>query len=218
MHLRRLELATRPLADQTSFYTRLLGADPLVATDEEVEFAVGSSRLSFRQNDAPARYHFAFNIPENRFDDARAWIQNFAPLIADGAGRTVFSSPGGWNAHILYFVDPAGNIGELIARHKLDNADAAPFSGRSLLCVSEIGIAADDVGETGRALCRQTGAEPYYGADEETFMPIGDEHGLLILVKQGRIWFPDTGVPALHLPLRVEIENEGRETVLTFPR
>jgi hypothetical protein len=121
-----------------------------------------------------------------------------------------------WDAHNLYFRDPAGNIVELIARHTLGNADAGPFSGASILGISEIGVAADDVRELVAELIERTGAAEYHGPGSASFSPVGDESGLLIVVARGRIWFPETGVPAEPLPVTVTTERAGRPTTLRF--
>ena len=91
---------------------------------------------------------------------------------------------------VVYFLDPAGNILEFIARHTLKNeapADRA-FSEHDILCASEIGIVAPDVVETADQLCEAVKIERYHGGDEN-FTAAGDEHGLFIVVKTGRRWF-----------------------------
>ena len=153
------------------------------------------------------KYHFAFNIPENQFEHAVLWLQQYAPLLPDHSGETVFFSEA-WNAHNCYFYDAEGNILELIARHSLVNA-SSDFSADSLENISEIGIACDDFAALSTTLEADIGARLYQWSGSDSFMPIGDENGLLIIVKPGRIWFPDTGIPALHVPLHVELENEG---------
>jgi hypothetical protein len=57
------------------------------------------------------------------------------------------------------------------------------------------------------------------GAAEIDFAAVGDIQGLFIVVRQGRIWFPNTSVPALPLPvdLLVELEVGQRYRVTTPP-
>jgi hypothetical protein len=45
----------------------------------------------------------------------------------------------------------------------------------------------------------------------ETFTPVGDDNGLLILPIKDRIWIPNSGVPAKLLPVLVKGETNGRE-------
>jgi len=70
-----------------------------------------------------------------------------------------------------------------------------------VLNISEIGVAAENVAEQVAAIQARTGAPVYRGPGSDTFAQVGDEHGLLIVVQRGRIWFPDTGKPAEHLPI-----------------
>ncbi|HYF64783.1 MAG TPA: hypothetical protein VD886_18305, partial [Herpetosiphonaceae bacterium] len=93
---------------------------------------------------------------------------------------------------------------------------ADPFGGASLLSVSEIGIVTDDVLALAARLQAETGAPVYRGQPDAAFTPLGDEHGLLILVQQGRIWYPNTGLPARALPLTVLVERAGAPITLEF--
>ena len=201
MHILALRLATTMLAQQHDFYTRVFGFPVLNATSDAVTLQVGASRLTFVQATAPlpGSYHFAFNISTNQFAAAKRWLSRQVPLLTDAVGADEFYSSN-WDAHMLYFGDPAGNIVELIARHTLNNASDLPFDGHSVLNISEIGVAAENVAEQVAAIQARTGAPVYRGPGSDTFAPVGDEHGLLIVVQRGRVWFPDTGKPAEHLP------------------
>ena len=44
-----------------------------------------------------------------------------------------------------------------------------------------------------------------------TFIPVGNENGLLIIVQEGRVWFPNTGIPAQISPVSVDLSNEVNE-------
>jgi hypothetical protein len=58
----------------------------------------------------------------------------------------------------------------------------------------------------------------YDGAGSDTFTAVGDEHGLFIVVKRGRIWFPDTGTPADLFPVRVmTLADNGERGTLSGP-
>lgn len=207
MHIQNLQLATSDLAVQSEFYTCVFQFPMLHTTAEQVVFQVGSSQLTFRMQSAvvAGAYHFAFNIPEQQFAAATEWLLQHVPLIADAKGTTSFYSDD-WNAHNVYFYDPAGNIVELIARHTLSSANDRPFSGQSILNISEIGIATDDVLAEADRIVKRSGSAVYHGPASDTFTAVGDEHGLFIIVKRGRIWFPDTGKAAESLPLAVETQ------------
>lgn len=205
MHITELRLAARDLAAQRAFYTVDL-ALPLLA-DAPAAFTVGggATRLTFEA--APANlapYHVAFTIPTNKLAAAKAWLAGRAALLArDGADEFASTS---WNAQQVYFRDPAGNILEFIARHTLPNAAPGPFGPRDLLAVSEIGLVVDDVPAAVALLTAALDIVPYQ-AQSATFAPLGDEHGLFIVVQRGRHWFP-TDTPADVSPLALTIRGQ----------
>ena len=207
MLIERLEVLTGDLAALRAFYGGRFGLPVVRESSELVEFQVGTTLLAFAR--APEGwagcYHFAFNIPRNQFAAARAWLAERVALATDGAGRDVFRSDD-WDADILYYFDPAGNIGELIARHTLDCASDAPFGAGSLLAVSEIGLAVPEVPAAVADLTARLGIATY-GETSDTFAPVGDERGLFIVARAGRIWFPNTGIVAGPLPLAVTVRD-----------
>jgi catechol-2,3-dioxygenase len=210
MYIEELELYAADLARLRAFYGDTLGLPLLKADDERLELHVGRSLLRFVR--APegwaGRYHFAFNIPENQIAAGRAWLAERVALIADSAGSDTFPSES-WNSDQIYFYDSAGNIGELIARHSLPNASDAPFGPSSLLSVSEIGLVVEDVQAAVARFEAELGLG-VYSDSSASFAPLGDEHGLLILVPPGRIWFPETGVAAAPAPVRASLRVGDR--------
>ena len=210
MIITRLELLTSDLPAQLDFYSSLLELPARLAGDT-LTVTAGKTNLVFTQAPAEWRgaYHFCFNIPENRFAQARAWISAKVPLLPDEKGNDEFHSKT-WNASSIYFKDAAGNILEFIARHDQGNAVDAPFESGQILQISEIGLASKDVIAFAKELCGKLGVEVYRQDFNETFTPIGDEDGLLILPVEKRIWYPNTGVPAELLPVKVELEVNGR--------
>jgi len=200
MNIKSLTLTTRDLGAQRDFYTGLLGFP--VETDDEVGLAlrVGFTLLRFVPGEIGGPYHFAFNVPEDRFAEARAWLEQRVTLLADDTGETTFHSED-WNADIAYFRDAGGNILEFIARHTLPAAPGSGFSVADVLGVSELGLPVADVPGTVRELQRRFGL-PLYGEASPTFTPLGDAEGLLIVVPVGRGWFP-TGEPARRLPFHL---------------
>lgn len=217
MKIDHLQLLTSNLAQQRDFYLHVLKLHTALAADT-LSVQAGHSRLTFEQ--APVGwqgfYHFAFDIPENRFKEAKAWLSQRVPLIPDNTGADEFPSES-WNSDSIYFYDPAGNILEFIARHNQPNASDKPFSERSIISISEIGLATDDVLQTVQFLEREIGIGVYDGPGSDTFTPIGDELGLFIVVKRGRIWFPDTGKPADFYPVVVRVSNEARKFRVSGP-
>jgi catechol-2,3-dioxygenase len=155
-------------------------------------------------------YHFAFNIPENQYQAAKQWITGRLILLRDKSGQEDFESKS-WTSTSLYFLDAAGNVLEFIARHDLQNAAGGKFDSSKILSVSEIGLPSEDVITLADQLCTQLGLPVFKQEPNETFTPVGDDNGLLILPVKDRIWMPDSGVPAKLLPVKVKGEANGRE-------
>jgi catechol-2,3-dioxygenase len=214
MFIKALRLPAADLSAQLHFYTQLLEL-PLAHPAEPTQFTLqtGRSQLTFAQakEGENGRYHFAFNIPPNQFAAAKQWLTGRLPLIHDEHGTDEFDFRS-WNARALYFFDPAGNIVELIARRDLPDQATTPFGHHSLLSISEIGLATADVAATAELARTTLGLEPYRGSVSHDFTAVGDEHGLLIIVQQGRLWYPNTGVAAELYPLKVLLNGKGGAT------
>ncbi len=208
MDILELRLQAHDLATQRAFYAETLGLSLAGETETTVAFQAGRTRLVFEQAPPQARpaYHFAFNIPQNRFAEARRWLLARVPLLKQGNADEFFFQS--WNAHAMYFADPAGNIVEFIARHNLANTSDRPFDSRGILRVSEIGLPAPEVGAMVDALEGGLGLTLWSG-DREAFAAVGDERGLGIVVPLGRRWMPDDRVPAVANPVALTIAGDS---------
>jgi hypothetical protein len=138
-----------------------------------------------------APHHFAFHVA-----DLEPWRERL-----EVSEEYDFSSWGG--ARSVYFRDPEQNVGELVARPR-----AWPE-----LSLAEVGLPVDDVAAAVQAL-GGLGIEPYRDWGE-SFAPLGDEEGLLIVVRVGRGWFP-VDVPAGRGPIAVTVAG-ARPGELTLP-
>jgi len=203
VELTELELMTSRLQEMKSFYTQSLELPLVEETDASFAVAAGRTRLRFVAASGQPFYHFAFNIPENKIERASAWLNQRVTLLREPGGEQVHIA--NWNAHSLYFYDPAGNVVEFIARHYLNNAAPGPFQPDDLLCVSEIGLPVDDVLETAENLQITLGLTAWRELSGQ-FARVGGEDGMLIVVPKGRIWFM-TDKPAEAFPLSVRMRG-----------
>lgn len=210
MNITYLELPAKDLQAQREYYAEALGL-PVKFSAERVEVQAGRTELVFTQSDLrfEGAYHFAFNIPENQFHDAKGWINRRVSLLRDVDGRDEFASEN-WNSHSVYFKDAAGNVLEFIARHNLKNAVDGYFNSGHILNVSEIGLPSENVIGFANGLCQMLGISPYKQEPNESFTPIGGEDGLFILPIMNRIWIPNSGVPAKLLPVKVRVDVNGK--------
>lgn len=208
MRIVEARLTTRRLEEQKAFYGGVLGL-PLVEDEGRlIAFGIGTSRLVFvrAEDGSEPLYHFAFDVPRNRLREAKAWLAERVDLLEQD-GRDEFEIPS-WNATAAYFRDPAGNVAEFIARRNLRNDSGMSFDPGVLLRVSEVGVVVEDVPAAVRGLERDLGLE-VWNEPNEVFTTMGDEMGLLIVVKSGRPWFP-TGEAAGPHPI-VVVARSDRE-------
>jgi catechol 2,3-dioxygenase-like lactoylglutathione lyase family enzyme len=197
--------ATR-LEEMRRFYNTVLDLPVHGETKDSLSIRFGSTLIEFAQrdgNDAPF-YHFAFNVPENKFAAAKKWLAKRCPLLRDsetGADEQFFEQ---WNAHAVYFQDPSGNIGELIARHTLPSAAKGDFGADDILYASEIGLVSADPNLLVEIIAREFGLKPY---PSPFFM--GDERGMFVLPPVGRPWIPECRQHAAVFPVEVELAGHG---------
>ena len=159
---------------------------------ERLTIDAGLTRITFlksAETDAKPFYHFAFNIPENKILAAHQWQKERCPLLPiperlrNGKYPDDVVNYSHWNAHSVFFFDPAGNVVEYIARHDLKNAGSGDFGSDDILYASEIAFVVEDVTATAAILKDVAGVVQYRGASDE-FAAIGDEHGLLLVMKR----------------------------------
>ncbi|MEI5906618.1 ring-cleaving dioxygenase [Bacillus spongiae] len=206
MNIKEMKLFTRKLNEMKDFYGDVLNLTIIKENQQAFTVRIGSTNLSFHKGDfesAPV-YHVAINIPENKLVEAKEWISSKVNLNREEEDDEVYFED--WNAHAIYFEDPAGNILEFIARHNLNNRNEQPFSSLDLLNISEVGVVADEVIPLARILNEK--GIPNFRPDGEGFTPVGDEHGLLIMVKTGRRWFFSNRFATFY-PFEVLIEGIG---------
>ncbi|OLV19658.1 VOC family protein [Deinococcus marmoris] len=190
MNIDRVTLFAPDLSVQHAFYAGTLGLNVMARTPGSVTFQAGRTLLTFRQHDDAGNVsHFAFDIPRNQVDGAEAWLRRRVALLEDAAGPRRFPLSAGWNSESLYFEDAAGNILEFIARHDLPTDVEGPFGPASVLHISELGVVVPDVPATVLKLQRRFGLSPF-NRQSQTFSPVGNQEGLLIVVQKGRGWFP----------------------------
>jgi catechol-2,3-dioxygenase len=214
MNITYIELPARDLVVQRDFYSQVLEL-PVELSAERLEVRAGKTTLAFSQAEADfdGAYHYAFNIPENQFHAAKAWLSERLPLLRNEAGQDEYDFVN-WNAHAFYFKDAAGNILEFIGRHDLQNGVSDPFDSYQILQVSEIGLPSQDVIAFAKLLCSQIGLRLFrMDQPDKGFTPVGDDHGLFILPAVGRLWLPthNPGIPARLLPVRVRVNNNGTD-------
>jgi hypothetical protein len=193
--LAALDLLTAATLDEMAGFYGSLGLPIAARSADAITIAAGGTALTFRRapdgGDRPF-YHFAFNIPENKIVEALAWQRARGPLLPIPERNRDPKMPPEvvdyrhWNAHSIFFLDPGGNVVEYIARHDLKNASGGGFSPRDILYASEIAFIVDDV-PAACSIVRDVAAVDQYRGGDAQFTALGDEEGLLLIMKRGRV-------------------------------
>jgi len=211
VNFRKLRLLANRLDEMRSFYRNTLQL-PVRESGDSLAVAAGSTLLEFQQGAEGSlpNYHFAFNIPENKVEQAHRWASARCPLIHHWETRETLIHFRPWNAHSIYFPDPSGNLVEFIARHDLDNARTGAFGPEDIFYASEIGVVVDSVPETVSFLNGALGLSPYR-PPISSFAAVGEEHGMFIVVEKERLWYPARKVPAAVFPSEIHLRGARRE-------
>jgi catechol 2,3-dioxygenase-like lactoylglutathione lyase family enzyme len=137
MLISKVELPVSDVVEAARFYGDVLGL-PIRTGGGIVEVGVGLSVLLLDPGPVElGAYHCAITVPEDRFAESKAWLQERVPLLErDGLDEFTLGAP--WNSQSVYFAGPDGILLELIARHNLPAASSGRFSSADLLRISEI--------------------------------------------------------------------------------
>lgn len=212
VHLRQLLLRSRHIPEQETYYREVLRVPVERNPKDHLVVTLGSSTLEFMPHTGPDDpfYHVAFTIPENQLDAARQWLEPRCPILPINSRGDEIMHFRNWNAHSIFFHDPAGNILEFIAHHDLANAVDGAFDESRIQYISEIGVVVPDVAAFEQEMNGRFGLTPYRG-HSPAFSPLGDIGGLLITVQEGRIWLPKaTKQAATVYPTDISLAGLGR--------
>ncbi|MFB8372531.1 VOC family protein [Paenibacillus taichungensis] len=207
MIFEEVKLYTARLEDIKHFYINTLGLNMAEESKHFFTLKIGLTKMIFMRSEADQNsfYHFAWMIPTNRFQEAKAWAASRVRLSRHEGEDETYST--NWNSNSLYFEDPVGNILELIAHHTVHNGSDRTFSEKDLLQVCEVGLVTEDVLSAVDEL-EQMGLKRWR-AISDTFAPVGDVNGLFIVVKKERTWFFSEQKANIY-PLEVSIRDVGR--------
>jgi catechol-2,3-dioxygenase len=213
MKISRLTLYTKNLSGQKAFYGRALGLPFESETTGSVTILLRNTALTFIERPSATPYHFAINIPTDTVEQALRWLRGRAFLLTDD-GEEIHEFPA-WNARSVYFYDADENIVEFISRRNLGYTTEKEFSGDSLIEISEIGLAVNEIKPYYDTLKRIAGLELFDG-NMEQFSAIGDEYGLFICINRLlKTWYP-SGDKALPSGFEVAFTEKSRDYLARF--
>jgi catechol 2,3-dioxygenase-like lactoylglutathione lyase family enzyme len=215
MLFKEILLQTKNIDALYDFYKDKLRLTVVKSGQKTISINAGKTTLIFKQTDNEEKpfVHFAFNIPSNKIEDALRWLKNKVELFWIDDYNSHVAEFTNWNARSVYFLDPAGNIVELIARVDLHDEVDEPFSSQHIRNVSEIGIVfnAEQFDVSVNAILQQYQLK-YFAKQPplKHFRAIGDDEGLFIIAPEHRNWYP-TNIASGIFPLSVVFENNNRE-------
>lgn len=188
MDIAELIIETVNFEEQIFFYKEILNFKLLKKTDCSASFQIGESILSFKENKKASPYHFAFNIPFNKVEEALAWLKSRVDVIPYEDNDIIdFIN---WKAKAIYFYDHNKNIVEFIARREIGHENELEFNSESIINISEIGIGTNNIKSIYDQL---NGINPIdvFDGDFNRFCALGDNNGLFIVVDiLKKDWFP----------------------------
>lgn len=215
MTLNEVEIKTANIKPIKAFYENVMELPTTQIDDQSIRIKIGTSYLKFIEDSEkklPA-YHLAFNIPKNKLQEAINWSINKVEFVKK-ENEVLITNFENWNANSVYFFDVVGNVLEFIARHDLDNATIAQFNSDQILNISEFGIVKDQPDVYGKHLVDTYGLHLFEkNHNNETFTVVGDDNGLLVIVKTNRNWYP-TETPSKAIWANIKLSNSGTETIL----
>jgi hypothetical protein len=215
MWLKKVKLQTTDISSLKNFYSKTL---ELKVDELEGSIFIHTqlSQLLFEtvNNGSNPFYHFAFNIPFNKVEEAENWLKSRVELIWLEDYNSFIAEFVNWNARSLYFYDPAGNIVELIGRADLNDITDEPFSSNHFRNISEIGLVIPKLyfEEEINQIMRHHQLQ-YFTKQKpaKQFCAIGDDQGLFICVPEGRDWYPTLNNPSAIFPMELKFESDGNK-------
>ncbi|MCY9135231.1 glyoxalase [Bacillus atrophaeus] len=218
MFISKVTLYSNEVDQMRHFYVHELGFPLIESSEDAFSIKAGCSELEIRKShsDEEPFYHFAFNIPQNKFKEAKTWAKSKVTLHKEDDEDEVYFEHS--DAYSLYFSDPSHNIVEFIARNS-SAASEENFSVQSVINISEINITTNDVMSAGKGL-NQFGVPVRYEEsvkeDGLNFMGEYEEGAFLLLGPRGRRWiFSDKKAEVYPLSItinqvkNIEIDSKG---------
>lgn len=209
MNIQQVTMYASNFEATKQFYLSHLGFPFSLEDENSFSFHVGKTIVTFRkalEGETPF-YHFAFNVPSNQFEQAKAWAKSKVKLSTEEGDDEVYFE--NINAKSIYFEDPAGNIVEFICRLSDSTMSDVPFSASSLQKMSEMSLAIPNKLEAFSLLH----AVGIFKRDDEELSPTGltfmgepEDATYLLLVNEGRTWY-FSSKQAVSYPLSITLTN-----------
>ena len=220
MKILEIEIQTDNIKETETFYSEIVGLQLVNKEQNSISFSAGQSKLTFIKSDnINPKYHFAFNIPNNKLEEAILWAKSRLSLIENDENGIIANFES-WNANAIYFYDNNNNIVEFIARFDLENSTKQPFDISVIESISEIGIVTDNPLNLAETLIESYNLV-YFNKSikSEKFAALGNDNGLFIIVETNRKWYPTEQKAKKYFSrIKIEIDSIVKEFTLNEER
>ncbi|MBY0210683.1 MULTISPECIES: glyoxalase [Priestia] len=206
MMINQAVLYTHLLDEMKAFYVNSLNFPLTAASPRSFSIKVGESELIFKESALHTKpfYHFAFNVPANRFMEAKQWATQRVFLNTEEKKDEIYFEA--FDAHSFYFKDPAHNIVEYISRHSDCPPSNDPFSSKSLLSIGEINLTTPHVRSVGTQLINSGINVRNNRPLNENFNFLGSGSAFFLVGAPKRRWFFSDRDSEVH-PLTVKVNH-----------
>lgn len=213
MRLTHITIACHAVDHQIAWFTQHGWA---TAPADASSIVIGDSMLCMQDTQTPHAYHYAMAVPKNSVAAAAQWcIAQGIPLIASDSDNPIYQFEE-WGMQAIYFFDGAGNVAEFIGAYDATQPLYKTFEVSMVQGICEIGVVTAQVAQYAQALKHTYGLESFYSYND-TFHPVGDAQGRMIVVEPNREWYPSTGVSSTIAPVSVQFEVHGQSHHITMP-
>ncbi|MGC3790867.1 glyoxalase [Priestia aryabhattai] len=206
MMINQAVLYTHLLDEMKDFYVNSLDFPLTAVSADSFSIKVGESELTFKETSLHTKpfYHFAFNVPANRFMEAKKWATQRVFLNTEEKKDEIYFEA--FDAHSFYFEDPAHNIVEYISRYSDCPPSNDPFSPKSLLSIGEINLTTPHVRSVGTQLINSSITVRNNRPLNETFNFLGSGSAFFLVGAPKRRWFFSDRDSEVH-PLTVKVNH-----------
>lgn len=200
MKLYEVWLKAYHLTEMKEFYTKQLEMELVSEDDSHFIVMVGATKLIFEKYDETPNYHICFRTNEEFYHYMMKKLpQNL--FIPNEEGEISMH----WKGKQAYFIDPDGNILEMLER-PFRHQGEAPFGWYD---IAEVGMPVENIGDFQKEL--SLFVKDDFAKESNTFAFYGDEDGVFVLVRQGRHWYP-TEIGATIHPIKVVVSGDIERT------
>ncbi|WP_214698486.1 glyoxalase [Exiguobacterium sp. s57] len=202
MRITEVTLYTNRLDEMKRFYAEKLELTVIEEDSTRFRIEFGEDTLIFQGAvmEQERQYHFAINIPANRFKEAKEWIMSRVPLLTEEGEDEIYFE--GIDASSLYFYDADENVVELIARHSINpESNIESFSSNEFLGIGEMSLTVEDPSLVAQAL-EKIGVTRRDGNSIDprhlNFIGPPNHNTYILLVPRGRVWLfsPKLSIPS----------------------